>query len=231
MALAVSLGFPTAIGRAQDAVACKGYSYSGLQGGRAISGVRATIRVMQTPNVHEGHVAGWIGIGGSDLGPGGVAEWLQTGYAAWPPDTLQVYYELTLPGQATTYHMLKQQATVGEVHTVALIETNRKGSWRVWLDGRPASPAYYLKGSHATYKPQGIGENWTTSTTCNTYDWLFSDIRVELRRGWRWTTGRKPGYKWQDAGYKIKLIPPDSFETKSILGEPTGALRPPRPPR
>lgn len=215
MVITATLDFPTAIGQARNAVTCRGYNYSGLQGGRAISGVRAAIKVVQTPKVRDGHVAGWIGIGGPGLGPSGVDQWLQAGYSAWPPDTMQMYYEITLPGQAPAYHMLKQQATAGEMHTVALLESNRQGSWRVWLDGRPASPAYYLKGSHGKYMPQGIGENWTTSTSCNTYDWRFNNVRVELRRRWRWTVGRKPAYTWEDRGYKVTLIPPDSFETKS----------------
>jgi hypothetical protein len=226
VALAATLEFPAGIGQARSAATCKGYSYSGLQGGRAVTGVRATIEVMESPKVTDGHVAGWIGIGGTDLGPGGVAQWLQTGYSAWAPDYMQMYYELTLPGQATTYHMLKQQVAVGEVHTVALMETKSKGSWRVWLDGKPASPIYHLRGSHARYKPQGVGENWTTTKSCNSYDWLFTTVGVQLHRGWRWTTGRKPAYEWNDKGYKVTLMPPNSFETTSI-DLLTGTLRPP----
>jgi hypothetical protein len=220
VALAATPVVPSAVGRAEGAaVACKGYSYAGLQGWKPVSGLRATIRVVRTPSVGDGHVGGWIGIGGPRLGPGGSDQWLQAGYAGFGDGRLQMYYEITLPGQAAAYHMLKEQAAAGETHTISIQELpGQGGRWRVWLDGEAASPVYNLKGSHGKYMPQGIGENWTPSSKCNTFDWLFTNVRVLLPSGRaRWTIGsRTPPYKWQDTGYKVKLIPPDSFETRSI---------------
>ena len=198
------------------AAACSGYSYAGLQGAGAVAGVRATVKVVRRPEVHDGHVGGWIGIGGPKLGPGGTDQWLQAGYSAFPDGTLQMYWEITLPGQAPAYHVLKQEVTVGEFHTISIQEVGRTGRWRVWLDGKAASPVYHLKESHGRYAPQGIGENWSPSASCNTFDWLFQDVQVVLPPRRRWITRGKPGYRWQDTGYEVRLIPPDSFEAKSI---------------
>ena len=43
----------------------------------------ATLVPIQAPSVIDGHVGGWVGVGGTDAGPGGVAEWLQVGFAAF----------------------------------------------------------------------------------------------------------------------------------------------------
>jgi hypothetical protein len=92
--------------------------------------------------------------------------------------------------------------------------SKQSAGWRVWLDGKAGSPVYHLKASHRRYLPQGIGENWSPSSTCNTFDWPFDNVRV-LRAGRHWITRGKPGYRWQDAGYEVRLIPPSSFETMS----------------
>src|SRR5262245_4043806 len=116
----------TAVGRAGGANVCKGYSYAGLQGGAAVAGVRATVKVVKTPEVREGHVGGWIGIGGPGLGPGGTDQWLQAGYSGFADGTLQMYWEITLPREAPAYHVLKQQAVRGEAHTISILEVNGK---------------------------------------------------------------------------------------------------------
>jgi hypothetical protein len=192
------------------------YGYAGLQSATATSGVRANLRVVKKPTVHAGHVAGWIGIGGTGMGPGGVAQWLQAGYSAFPDGSLQIYYEVTLPGKAPAYHLLKSKAAPGETHLISILEVSGKnGRWRVWLGSSAVSPAYYLEGSHGKYAPQGIGESWSPhSTACNTYDWLFDDLEVAMHPGGSWTRA-KINYQWQDTGYQVKLIPPASFETAS----------------
>jgi hypothetical protein len=72
-----------------------------------VSGARATLPVVRKPDVRDGHVGGWIGIGGPGLRPGGSDQWLQAGYSAFPDGTLQMYYEITLLGQAAASHQLK----------------------------------------------------------------------------------------------------------------------------
>lgn len=173
---------------------------------------------MAAPHVDAGHVGGWIGVGGPGLGPGGTDEWLQAGYSAFPDGTLQLYYEIALPRRAAEYHAVESAARVGETRLIAIRELGgRKGAWRVWVGSRAVSPVYVLPGSTGRYVPQGIGESWRPSNgPCNTYSWLFRSVRVTLRPGGAWVVrGRKPGYAWHDRGYRVKMIPPDSFETTS----------------
>src|SRR6185503_3969216 len=48
-----------------------GYSYAGFQSAHRGHGIRATLVSLGSPNVRNGHVAAWVGVGGSGLGPNG----------------------------------------------------------------------------------------------------------------------------------------------------------------
>src|SRR6185295_1234912 len=86
--------------------ACLGkpYSYAGLQSQTTAHGVAATLAPVNAPDVTDGHVGGWIGVGGTNSGPGGVAEWLQVGLSAFGPSrTTRMYYEVTTAGADPKY--------------------------------------------------------------------------------------------------------------------------------
>src|SRR5215208_1721468 len=61
----------------------KEFSYAGLQAQNTAHGVSATITPLAAPSVSDGHVGGWIGVGGTDQGPNGTAQWLQAGLASF----------------------------------------------------------------------------------------------------------------------------------------------------
>jgi hypothetical protein len=44
------------------------YSYAGYQSASRAGGIRASIALGRAPTVEVGHVAGWIGVGGSSPG-------------------------------------------------------------------------------------------------------------------------------------------------------------------
>src|SRR5262245_56217817 len=93
----LAVAAPAERGSARPAGRGSDYSYGGAPANRTASGVSATLAPVQTPNVTEGHVGGWIGVGGVDAGPGGVAEWLQVGLATFvQDDTSRMYYEVTV---------------------------------------------------------------------------------------------------------------------------------------
>jgi len=204
---------------AAGATVCKqAYSYAGLQGSAVVAGIRAELTVLTAPQVDAGHVAGWIGVGGPGLGPGGTDQWLQAGYSAFPDGTVQLYYEIALPRRAPEYHAVESEAQVGESRLIAIREVSgTKGAWRVWVGSGPVSPVYLLTASDREYVPQAIGESWRPSNgPCNAYAWLFHSGRVALRPGGAWISrGKKPRYEWHDIGYRVKRIPPDSFEASS----------------
>lgn len=181
------------------------FAYAGLEASTKAHGVSATLDPTLTPSVVDGHVGGWIGLGGVNDGPGGAAEWLQAGFAAFPQeDSSQMYYEVTVAGSSPQYVELAPNVPAGESHHFAVLEmANRSSWWRVWLDGKPVSPPIHLPGSHDAWYPQAVAENWNGGTgACNTYAYRFSDVSLAQNDGGVWRPLRV-GYTFQDAGYHV----------------------------
>jgi hypothetical protein len=199
-------------GQAARSTVCRNFSYAGLESSIPTAGIRAELEVAERPVVRSGHVGGWIGVGGPHDGPGGTPQWLQAGYAAFADGTVQLYYEVALPGAAPQYHVVRAAVTRGERHLVSILEEpGRRGVWRVWVDGVAAGPTYFLMGSHGRYRPQGIGESWSpTAGACNTYAWMFGDVTTAARPGGPWGPVQVT-YRWNDPGYRVKFVPPGSF--------------------
>jgi pyruvate/2-oxoglutarate dehydrogenase complex dihydrolipoamide acyltransferase (E2) component len=195
------------------------YAYAGLQGARKAYGVSATLVPLETPSVSVGHVAGWIGVGGTDAGPGGVAEWLQTGYIAIDNNqTSQMYYEVTVAGSQPRLVELDANVGPGERHHFAVLEMSKHRSWwRVWVDGKAVSPPIHLAGSHGAWYPQAVAENWNGNRgACNAYDFRFSNVRLARHVGGSWRSFRS-SYKFEDAGYSVVQTSPRSFVAASVV--------------
>src|ERR1700747_2823433 len=86
--LLVSAAFATvALGGAARAIACGnngGYSYAGVGAAGSADGISALISPLDAFNVVNGHVAGWVGVGGPGQAPGGTKGWIQVGYPGFP---------------------------------------------------------------------------------------------------------------------------------------------------
>jgi hypothetical protein len=189
------------------ASACAGrdYSYAGMQAERTAHGVSATLTAVRAPLVSDGHVGGWIGVGGTDAGPGGKAEWIQIGLAAFGPTrTIRMYYEVTVAGSEPRYVELDPDVRPGARHRFTVLEMSRRSSWwRVWVDGKPVSPPIRLPGSHGTWYPQAVGENWNGGTgTCNDFAYRFENIALAQASGGVWRPLRS-SFVFQDAGYRV----------------------------
>jgi hypothetical protein len=198
----------------------RSFAYAGLEASTKAHGVSATLDPTVTPGVTDGHVGGWIGLGGVDDGPGGAAEWLQTGFAAFPQDkSSQMYYEVTVAGSSPRYVELASDVPAGESHRFAVLEmANRSSWWRVWVDGKPVSPPIHLPGSHDAWYPQAVAENWNGGAgACNTYAYRFSDVALAQNDGGVWKP-LEAGYTFQDAGYHVIPISqtPRSFLAASL---------------
>ena len=154
------------------------YAYAGFDGHTASRGVSAAIAQTGPLQVRAGHVAGWIGV----VEPNAAEGWLQIGLSALPSDTTSaIYYEVASPGQAPTYHQLATGVAAGQQHRFAVLEVpSRPSWWRVWLDGKPASPPLFLRGSHGRWTAQVLGESWagTATGTCNDYSYGFSGVSL-----------------------------------------------------
>jgi hypothetical protein len=176
---------------APNALACgsAGYSYAGISSRTSVYGVGATLTSLAAPAVQNGHVAGWVGVGGPGLGPHGSTEWIQVGYSGFPGLRVgSLYYEVTLPGKAPTYHEVSAKIHPGERHRVAVLEVaHHLNWWRVWVDGHAASKPYHLPGSHGAWRGIATAESWGGGMrACNLYSYRFNRVAVAHHAGGNW---------------------------------------------
>jgi hypothetical protein len=161
------------------------------------------------PNVDGGHVAAWVGVGGSGLGPGGVDEWLQVGLASFEKPEARLYFELTLPGKNPKFTELASGIKPGEVLRVAVLELPfQPNDWIVITPKGIAGP-FHLPGSHGKWGPVATGESWAKGgALCNDYSYRFDGVQVASGRGW---TPMKHSLKLQDRGWRVHRLSPSSF--------------------
>jgi hypothetical protein len=182
--------------RAPQINCLKDTSYAGEMWQQSETGVSATITETQEPLVRDGHVAAWIGIGGSGSGPNGEDEWLQVGIAEGKvltteiagADTTkvfvmaehQIYYEVGT-GQMPRYVPLGAVA-IGQPVRFTLKEMKTAPNyWKIFVDGKQKGPALLLRGSHGdnAFSPTVLTESWGgMSEQCNDFNFEFSDITL-----------------------------------------------------
>ena len=167
-----------------------GYSYAGLASPSNAYGISATISPLDAFDILNGHVAGWVGVGGPGQGPGGTNEWLQIGLSGFPGiDGSDIYYEVAQPGRYPTYHQVAANLPVGTVAKVTVLEIrNRPNYWRVWLNHKAVSPSIYLPASHNRWSPIATAESWDGGTggTCNTFLYRFRKVSIAHSAGGGW---------------------------------------------
>jgi hypothetical protein len=176
-----------------DALACgnsTGYSYAGIGATGPAHGISAIISPLDAFDIVNGHVAGWVGVGGPGEGPGGTNEWLQIGYSGFPGITgSDIYYEVAQPGSRPTYHPVAAALPVGTVSKVAVLEMhNRPDWWRVWLNHKPVSAPIRLPESHDRWNPIATAESWDGGTggACNTFLYRFRHVAIANASGGNW---------------------------------------------
>ena len=126
-----------ALGGAARALACgnsEGYSYSRVRAPSRAYGISARIAQLNAFDILNGHIAGWVGVGGTGEGPHGSNEWLRVGSAGFPGITgSDIYYEVAPPGTYPSYHEVSTGVAVGAYTKVTVLEMhNRPNRWRVW---------------------------------------------------------------------------------------------------
>jgi len=205
---AVALGGATA-----RALACgnnSGYSYAGMASPNNAYGISALISPLNAFNVLNGHVAGWVGVGGPGEGPGGTDEWLQVGLSGFPGiDGSDIYYEVALPNRFPTYHQVAANLPVGTVAKVTVLEIhNRPDWWRVWVNHKAASQPIYLPQSHNSWSPIATAESWDGGTggTCNTFLYRFRHVAIAHAAGGGWHS-LSDGFPIRSSVTKIRHTP------------------------
>ena len=192
------------------------YAYAGLLGRQKVQGVRATITSVEQPDVTDGHVAGWVGVGGLDAGPNGRPEWIQAGLSGFAGGTAEVYYEVTRPGRGTSYTTLFEGVGPGESFAVAVVEiAGRPNWWRVHVDGRTVSEPIELPASHGRWAPVVTSEALNgESGACNTFSYRFDDVSAYHAGAWR---GLGKASVLSDRGYGVLARTTSSFVAKSLF--------------
>jgi hypothetical protein len=181
------------------------YAYAGLSSLDARFGASAGITLLRAPNVVNGHVAAWVGVGGPGLGPRGTDEWLQVGISAVQGEDPALYYELARPYRTPRYVMLKGHYPLGRTVHVAVLEArHRPGWWRVWVGGTPMTKLIFLPGSHGAWPPIVTAESWNgdASGTCNAFAFEFSHVRAAARPGGAWQPMQ--ARVLADRGYRVE---------------------------
>lgn len=165
-----------------------GYSYAGHQSTYRGHGVRATIMLTRAPDIEAGHVAGWIGVGGPGQGANGGDAWIQAGIASMPGLPPMLYAEITREGSDPEFVVLREDVQVGRSHKIAVLEmSRRKGWWRVWVDGEPATEPVRLVGSSGRWAPIATAESWNgRSAACNAFGFRFERVSVSYGGGGSW---------------------------------------------
>jgi hypothetical protein len=181
-----------ALAAAPHALACtsSGYTYAGLSSSSRAHGVTARLTAIGAPSVADGHVAGWVGVGGPGDGPNGTDEWIQVGFSGFvgSPDS-NLYYEVTRAGSSPQYIQVQTNLPPGTSMRVAVLEVRRRpNSWRVWVDGQPVSKPIYLPQSDGAWPAIATAESWlsTAGSACNGFGYRFDDIRIAQQAGGGW---------------------------------------------
>jgi hypothetical protein len=173
-------------------------------GFRGTAGLSTVLRSVAKPDVAQGHVAGWIGLGAPGEGPGRTDEWLQVGLAGFPDGSSTLYYEVAAPGAPIRYVEIEGAVPQQSPRAVAILQVAGKlDTWRVWVNGRPVSDEIVLRGSTGRLTPMATAESWDGGAgACNGFAYRFSNVRAATRPGGVWRPFRT-GVVKEDLGYRV----------------------------
>lgn len=198
------LALAAAPGAAARTGCAAGYAYAGVQTEAAVRGISAVVTAVDTVTVEAGHIAGWVGVGGVDAGPGGTDAWLQVGLNSLPgiPGST-LYYEFKQPNGAPVYRELETEVPAGAGRRVAVLEMRgRPGWWRVWVNGRAASDPVYLPLRRDARFATITAESRNPGATCNTLGFRFAAVSFTATPGGKWRPVGE-SLSFQDRGYRL----------------------------
>ena len=195
-----------AFGADTGAQACgpTSYTYAGIQTNRGTHGIAATIAAVRPPSVANGHVAGWVGVGGPGEGAGGQNAWIQIGLNSFPGRGNTIYAEAWVPGQGQLYKEL-DGVPVGQKIRLAVLEVRgQPGVWRAWAGGRPVTKPVRLPGSEGgVWTADAVAESWNGGTpVCNGYSYRFENVALARAAGGSWQRVKSVA-TLQDPGYSV----------------------------
>jgi hypothetical protein len=192
-----------------------GYAYAGVYTTKAVAGVAATLTMLAKPTVPAGHVAGWVGVGGSGMGPGGTDEWLQVGIASFDQPDGRLYYELALPHKKPKFVQLASGIQPGQDVRVAVVELPFQPNQWVVVTPYGIFGPFRLPRSHGRWSPTATGESWTRrgAPVCNSYNYRFRDVQLDANGDWQ-ALARSSVLK--DPGWAVQRESPSAFRAGSL---------------
>jgi hypothetical protein len=201
-------------GRACLATRDGGYSYAGHQAALRGHGVRATIALTREPDVAAGHIAGWVGVGGSSQGAGGGDAWIQAGIASLRRLGTVLYVEITREGHGPELVLVDREVVVGRAYRVAVVEVaGRAGWWQVHLDGDAVTDPIRMPGSSGRWSPIVTAESWNAGTpACNAFGFRFEGVSVANGSSWRPFVS---GHRFLDGTHRLRDVSADAFVATS----------------
>ena len=204
LAAAIAVTMSAAPATGQSPSCADGYTYAGRLSATRAHGVRATLTALARPQVADGHVAAWVGVGGVGEGPNGSDAWIQIGLSAFPGSESRLYYEVTRPGVPPTYHEVDPSVRIGERFRVAVLEMGKRPNhWRVWVNGVAVSAPVHLPRSSGRWRPIATAESWAgTGSACNSFSYRFERVRVSAAAGGSWRSFVE-GHRFLDTGYRL----------------------------
>lgn len=165
---------------------CNGYGYGGYQSPVAAYGISGELTATKAPQVVDGHVAAWLGVGGSAMGPNGEDEWVQAGISGFPDGHSELYLEYVTPALSAPKYVTIAAAAPGETHQIGIVE-RQPNVWSVQVDGKRVGPAVTLPGSHGAWRPIATTESWDGGTgACNRFAYDFGSLAVATKLGGGW---------------------------------------------
>jgi hypothetical protein len=178
------------------------FSYAGEYSQVAAPGIEADVSATTSADVPYGHVAGWIGVGGTKAGPNGEQDWIQAGLDTVAGAGSELYAEIAQPGQEIRHVTLASNVAPGTSYRLAVVRlANRPNVWQVTLDGAPATAPIYLPRS-ASFRPMAMGESWNGGQeACNGFSYRFAGLRIATAAG-SWTPLTNPG-TLENKGFQI----------------------------
>ena len=134
------------------------------------------------PSVNSGpggHVAAWVGVGGTGMGPGGTDEWLQVGLASFDRPDGRLYYELALPGKQPKFTELASGIKPGQAVRVAVMELPFEPNKWIVISPKGIAGPFYLPKSHGKWAPTMTAESWAHGGAfCNNYSYRFDGVQT-----------------------------------------------------
>jgi hypothetical protein len=193
----------------------RGRSYVVVEDERVSRGITATLISVVQPQIGDGLVAAWVGVGGPGQGRHGQDAWIQVGLSVFTGGMTALYFEIKRPRIDPEYTEIQRDVSVDTRFRIGVREdAARPGWWRVWVNGTPVSAAVDLPGSSGRWRPTATAETWRDEPNeCYRFAFRFERVAIATSRS-RWAP-LVPGERYRDPGYRLRFLTRSTFLVSS----------------